>query len=129
MTAYEQDGAGALQAEIAEDHNGNGEAPRRSTARRLRTPLMLIAPLLIITAAIYVYLSGGRYVSTDDAYVQSARVNISTNVNGRVVELDVHENQFVHAGDVLFRLDPAPYDTAVEEAKANLARARLQVQA
>jgi membrane fusion protein (multidrug efflux system) len=101
-------------------------SPRRRRSR-LRTPLMIAGPLLVLAGVAYFYLTGGRYESTDDAYVSAARVAISANVAGRVVELDVHDNQAVHRGDVLFRLDDAPDRIAVEEAAAKLASARLGV--
>ena len=100
-----------------------------SEAAWWRLPLMIAAPVLVAIIALYFYLTGGRYVATDDAYVQSARSNVSSNVPGQVVEIDVHENQFVHAGDVLFRLDSRPYDVAVEEAQARLATAGQSVKA
>jgi membrane fusion protein (multidrug efflux system) len=95
--------------------------------RRLRWPLMVVAPVLIIAAAAIAYLNGGRFQSTDDAYVQAARVTISASVQGRVVQLLVRENQLVKAGQVLFRLDSRDYDAAVAAARAQLASARLQV--
>jgi membrane fusion protein (multidrug efflux system) len=105
-------------------------APRgASLAQRLRLPLLLAAPVLVVIAALYVYLTGGRYVATDDAYVQSARGAVAANVSGQVVEVDVRENQFVHAGDVLFRLDSRPYDVAVEQAEAELVSAKEGVSA
>lgn len=104
-------------------------ARTRTRRKRLRLPLMLLGPLVVIVAGAWWYLRGGRYESTDDAYVQSARVAISANVSGRVKDLRVHDNQPVRAGDVLFRLDDAPFRIAVEEATAQLAAARLQIQA
>jgi membrane fusion protein (multidrug efflux system) len=77
--------------------------------RRYRLPLMILGPIVVAIGVAYFYLSGGRYESTDDAYVQAARVAISANVAGRVAELDVRENQLVHQRDVLFRLDAAPF--------------------
>ena len=73
------------------------------------------------------YLFTGRYVSTDDSSVQAAQTTISANVPGRVIELDVHDNQTVHRGEVLFRLDDRPFRIAVEEAQAKLAAARMQI--
>jgi membrane fusion protein (multidrug efflux system) len=95
-----------------------------SLARRLRYPLLIGVPVLAIIAGFFFYLSGGRYQSTDDAYIQSARVDVSANVAGRVIDLPVHDNQRVKAGDVLFRLDPAPIDTATAQAAADLANAK-----
>jgi len=95
---------------------------------RLRLPLMIGGPVLGVVVALFFYLTGGRYEGTDDAYVQTASVAVSSNVAGRVQELDVHDNQPVHKGDVLFRLDDEPFRIAVEEAEAQLASARLQVE-
>jgi len=91
-------------------------------------PLMLLAPIVVVAGAGYFYLTGGRYESTDDAYVQAARVSVSSNVSGRVIELEVRDNQSVKKGAVLFRLDDAPFRIAVEESSAQLAAARLQVE-
>lgn len=96
--------------------------------KRLRLPLMLGGPILGALLALYFYLTGGRYEGTDDAYVQTASVAVSSNVAGRVQEVEVRDNQTVHKGDVLFRLDDEPFRIAVEEAEAQLASARLQVE-
>ncbi len=96
--------------------------------KRLRLPLMIGGPALAAIIASIVYLKGGRYEGTDDAYVQTASVAISSNVAGRVQEVDVRDNQTVHRGDVLFRLDAEPFRIAVEEAEAQLSGARLQVE-
>jgi membrane fusion protein (multidrug efflux system) len=101
--------------------------PRRQWRERLRLPLMLLGPLVVAIGAAYIYFTGGRFETTDDAYVQTAHVDISANVAGRVMELAVRDNQAVHKGDLLFRLDDAPFRIAVEEAAAQLASARLQV--
>ena len=101
----------------------------RSLRQRLRLPLMLVGPALVLLAAGYWYLTGGRYVSTDDAYIQAARVQISTDISGRVVAIDVKDNQKVSVGQLLFHLDPRPYRIAVDEAKAQLATVRYQIHA
>ena len=59
--------------------------PGRPLRQRLRLPLMLAGPLVVLIAASWWYLTSGRYVSTDDAYVQAARTMISTDVAGRVI--------------------------------------------
>jgi len=96
--------------------------------RRLRLPLMIGGPALAVIVFLIVYLTGGRYEGTDDAYVQTASVAVSSNVAGRVLEVNVRDNQTVHKGDVLFRLDDEPFRIAVEEAAAQLSSARLQVE-
>lgn len=105
------------------------EARTRPLGERLRLPLMLIVPLVVLAVALYFYFAGGRYQSTDDAYVQAAQTVVSTNIAGRVSEIDVHDNQLVRKGSVLFRLDDAPFRIAVQEAQARLAGARLEVEA
>jgi membrane fusion protein (multidrug efflux system) len=96
--------------------------------QRLRLPLMIGGPVLAVVVASYFYLTGGRYEGTDDAYVQTASVAVSSNVAGRVQEVRVRDNQAVHRGDVLFRLDDEPFRIAVEESAAQLSSARLQVE-
>ncbi len=96
--------------------------------QRLRLPLMILGPLVVVCLALYFYLTGGRHQSTNDAYVQAARVAISSNVGGRVVEVAVRDNQPVRRGDLLYRLDDAPFRIAVREAEAQLAAATLQVE-
>jgi membrane fusion protein (multidrug efflux system) len=102
---------------------------RRPLRQRLRLPLMVAGPAVVLLAAGYWYLTGGRYVATDDAYVQAARMAISTDISGRVVEIAVRDNEEVKAGQVLFRLDPRPFRIAVAQAKAQLAAERLQIDA
>jgi len=103
--------------------------PSRSLRQRIRMPLMLAGPLVVALGASYWYLTTGRFVSTDDAYIQAPRTMISTDVAGRVVAVEVHDNQRVTAGQVLFRLDDRPFRIALDEARAQLATARLQVDA
>lgn len=103
-------------------------ARAKSLRERLRLPLMWGVPLLMAAAGSYFYLTGGRYQSTDDAYLRAAEVAISANVSGRVAEVDVHDNQQVRRGQVLFRLDDRPFRIAVEAARARLQGARLQVE-
>jgi len=102
---------------------------RRPWRLRLRLPLMLLGPIVVLLGAGYWYLTTGRYVSTDDAYVDAARVSISNEVSGRVSEIDVRVNEQVTAGQVLFTLDQRPFRIAVEEAKAQLASIKLQIDA
>lgn len=109
------------------------EAEERAAARaqrrraRLRWLLMGGGLCLAIALALAYYLFTGRFVSTDDASVQAAQTSISANISGRVVELDVHDNQTVQRGQILFRIDDRPFRIALEQATAKLAAARLQI--
>jgi membrane fusion protein, multidrug efflux system len=118
---------GSLRAPL-EGRAGIG-ARRRPLRQRLRLPLMVAGPILVLLAAGFWYFTTGRYVSTDNAYIQAARTAISTDVSGRVVEIDVTDNDKVGAGQMLFRLDPRPFQIAIDEAKAQLATVRYQIHA
>ena len=100
--------------------------PKKRRGRR--TVLMFGVPLLLAAGGGYFYLNGGRYVDTDNAYVQQVKVSLSADVAGRVTEVDVAENQRVEAGAVLFKIDPEPYRIALDQADAALAAARVNVE-
>jgi membrane fusion protein (multidrug efflux system) len=106
-----------------------GSRASRPLRQRVRLPLMLAGPIVVLIGASWWYLTSGRWVTTDDAYVQAARTMISTDISGRVVKVAVKDNERVTQGQLLFRLDDRPYRIAVEEATAMLAAARLQVEA
>jgi membrane fusion protein (multidrug efflux system) len=88
---------------------------------------MIGGPVAIAAGLAFIVLTGGRSETTDDAYIQVAKAPISTAIAGRVIEVDVLDNQRVKAGDVLFKLDPADEIVGVSRAEAALASARLQV--
>jgi membrane fusion protein (multidrug efflux system) len=96
---------------------------------RNRRVLLIGGPILLVLAGLVFYMLTGRYVSTDDAYVQSARVDISTEISGRIAEIEVHDNQFVRKGQVLFRLDTPRFRIAVADARAQLSAAQIKVPA
>jgi membrane fusion protein (multidrug efflux system) len=104
-------------------------APTRPLRQRLRLPLMIAGPVVVVLGGLWWYVTSGRYVETDDAYIQSARTMISTDVNGRVMAVEVHDNERVKKGQVLFRLDPKFFQAALNDAQGQLGMARLQVQA
>lgn len=93
-----------------------------------RLMLMIIGPLVLVFAALVYYLTHANSVSTDNAYIQQDKVSISAEVGGRIIEVDVRENQQVQAGDLLFRIDPEPYQLAVDEARAAVAKAKAKLE-
>lgn len=129
MTSSAENDASTIGALRAPHETRPAISRRRPLRQRLRLPLMLAGPIVVLLAAGYWYLTTGRYVSTDNAYVQAARVAISTDISGRVVEIDVKDNEKVSTGQVLFRLDQRPFRIAVDEAKAQLATVRFQIHA
>src|SRR5690349_21343438 len=100
-----------------------------SRVRLLRWSLLLLGPLVVALGAVHAYLAGGRYVSTDDAYVRADKVTITTDVSGTVAAVEVANNQHVAAGQVLFRIDDEPYRIAVEGAQAQLGAIRNDIEA
>jgi len=95
---------------------------------RLRRIAMIGGVSVVLAVALVMWLTGGRYAGTDDAYVQAAKLMVTTDVSGLVQSVDVHEGQHVKAGQVLFRLDPKPFEIALANAKAELAQSVMDVQ-
>lgn len=100
----------------------------RPKRRWTRTAMLLSLPLLLVAGGAYLWLTSGRFVSTDNAYVQQDKVSVSSDVGGRIVEVAVRENQHVNKGDLLFRIDPDPYRIAVAQARAALANAQVEIE-
>lgn len=94
----------------------------------LRRVLMIGGVAIVAVVSLAFYLTGGRFVTTDDAYVKAAQLMVSTDVSGLVKEVNVREGQHVKRGDVLFRLDPKPFQIALDNAKAALATAAQNVE-
>jgi membrane fusion protein (multidrug efflux system) len=92
----------------------------------LRTILMLIVPAILVIGGGYYWLASGGSVSTDDAQVKQDIVSVSAQVNGPIAQVFVRNGSQVKRGDLLFRIDPAPYRVALEQAMAQLAAAKLQ---
>jgi membrane fusion protein (multidrug efflux system) len=102
------------------------EPPKRSNRRRII--LMAAVPVVLVLIGGYFWLTGGKTASTDNAYIQQDRVTVTAQVSGKIVDAPVHENDAVKGGDILFKIDDAPYKIALASAEAGLASARLQVE-
>ena len=100
----------------------------RKLRRLLRLVLLLGVPLAAGVAALHYYAEGGGRAETDNAYVKAHLIAVSAEVAGRVVEVGVSDNQEVPAGQLLFRIDPAPFEVAVARADAQLANVRTEVE-
>ncbi len=107
---------------------GGTEAPAKPAAaggrKRLRMVLLVVLPLIALLGGATFYLMGGRYISTDNAYVGAQKVLITADVSGKIIHVAVTEGQHVKPGDELFTLDPEPYRLALAQAQAKLNAAR-----
>ena len=99
--------------------------PRKRLMRRF--VLLFVIPVLVIAGVGFGYALGGRYITTENAYVKSAKFAVSSDLDGRVSAVHVAENQRVRAGDVLVELDSRSHEIRLAETEADLARARSQV--
>ena len=87
--------------------------------------IMLGSIILVGLVSAYAWIEGGRIISTENAYIRFAKLMVSTDVSGLVSSVEVKEGQSVKAGDVLFRLDPKPYQSALNAAQAQLEQVKL----
>ncbi|MER9022182.1 HlyD family secretion protein [Mesorhizobium sp. M0815] len=102
-------------------------APKKKR-RAGRFLLMFVLPAALIAGGSYVWVTGGRYQETENANLQQAKVSIAADTAGRIVQVDIFDNQSVKQGDVLFAIDPEPYRIALAQADAAVAGARLNVE-
>ena len=95
--------------------------------RTLRRLLLALGPLVVVGGGLFFYVAGGRYVSTDNAYVHAGKLTVATDVSGIVTNVAVKESQKVEKGQVLFTLDQEPFQIALNGAEANLGTVRNQL--
>jgi membrane fusion protein (multidrug efflux system) len=112
----EQEAAGASASRL----------PARSFwQRHRRTLLLVVLPLITVIGGVTFYLNGGRYVTTDDAYVGAQKVLVTPDISGKIDKVVVKEGQQVKKGDLLFEIDPVPFRLAVRQATAKLNEAKV----
>jgi membrane fusion protein, multidrug efflux system len=100
-------------------------SPRDTLRQRMRLILLVVVPVIALIGGLMFYLAGGRYISTDNAYVGAQKVLITPDVSGKVSKIVVREGQHVEPGDVLFEIDPEPFRLALAQAKAKLESTRV----
>ncbi|MET0775001.1 MAG: HlyD family secretion protein [Pseudomonas mandelii] len=115
-----------LTAEQARAHPVDA-SPKKPLKQQLRPVFMLGVPALFAAIGYGQYVANEPFVSTDNAYARVAKASINARISGQVVEISVDDNQPVHKGQVLFRIDPKPLQIAVDRAEAQLANARLRI--
>lgn len=109
-----------------EQHPEKNPAPARKNGRR--RIVLWGGPLIMAIVGGYLYFHGARFSETDNAYLKAAKVSISSEVSGKVLEVAVHDNQQVEKDAVLFRIDPAPFEIAVLKAESGLATVRSEIE-
>ncbi len=93
---------------------------------RARMLLLVALPAAVLVAGLGFYLMGGRYISTDNAYVGAQKVLITPDISGKLTKVLVHEGEHVAAGDDLFEIDPVPFRLALEGARSKLESVQTQ---
>jgi membrane fusion protein (multidrug efflux system) len=93
----------------------------------IRYGLLITGPLILALIGAYYYATGGRYVTSENAYVKADKIAISTDISGRVVKVNVQENQIVKEGEILFELDREPFQIAMNRAEAEFHKTRNDV--
>lgn len=96
---------------------------RRNLGRILSIGIVCAA----VIAVIWTLVQWEYQPQTDDATVRADFIGIAPQANGHIIELNVSDNQVVHKGDLLFVIDPRPYEIALERARAALALTRKEV--
>lgn len=88
---------------------------------------MWLLPLFVLAVTLFVWLSSGRFIATDNAYVKGDRAQIATELSGIIVEVPVKENQAVSRGQLLFRLDDQSYRLALVRIEAEIETTRADI--
>lgn len=95
----------------------------------LRLFLLIGIPVLVLVGSVYAYTTGGRYVTTENAYVKSDIIEVSTNIDGLITDVRVSDNQRISAGDVLFHVDARLFEKQLAVAEADVESARQTIEA
>jgi membrane fusion protein (multidrug efflux system) len=113
-----------ISPESATETSAKSAAAPASGRKRLRMILLVALPSLAVLVGLGIYLMGGRYISTDNAYVGAQKVLITPDISGKVIHVAIHEGQHVNANDELLTLDAEPFRLALAQAQAKLNTAR-----
>jgi membrane fusion protein (multidrug efflux system) len=105
--------------------------PRASFLQRnrrgARIMLLAVIPAIALGLGLGFYLSGGRYISTDNAYVGAEKVLITPDVSGKISRALVREGQHVGVGAPLFEIDPVPFQLALRQAQSKVGSVRTDL--
>lgn len=108
-------------------HNNEQPLSQEGNLTWSRHGLMALGILMVLLLSAWFYFTGGRYVSTDNAYIKANKILLASDVSGAIVAVSITNNQQVKKGDELFRIDPSTYQIALEKAEANLASTIIRI--
>jgi membrane fusion protein, multidrug efflux system len=101
-------------------------APEAAQISSYRRRVLLVLSAIVV--ALFLYWASGYFLAyTDDAYVTSDFVNVAPYISGRIVNLNVIDNQTVKQGDLLATIDPTPFQLTLNEKQARKAEAEAQL--
>tara|TARA_R110001592_G_scaffold40042_4_gene131641 strand:- start:23359 stop:24519 length:1161 start_codon:yes stop_codon:yes gene_type:complete len=103
-------------------------AAQIASRRRLRSRLFLVVPVVAVVIAAYLFAFGGRYITTDNAYIKSDVVNVGAEVSGNIASVNVNENQYVEAGDILLTINSRAFEVELHDAQAQLEKAYMRIE-
>jgi membrane fusion protein (multidrug efflux system) len=111
------------------DDDDDQDDDKKDEKPKSKWPLVILAVLavLVVIAVVVFWFLTRNQESTDDAYTEGNAVAIAPKVSGYVIERSIDDNSFVHAGDLMLRIDPRDYINARDQARANLDLARAQL--
>lgn len=113
----------------AETIKKSGSSFDMNQRQGLRKVLMLGVPIMVLILFACIYLLGGRYVETDNAYIKASKIALSAEVSGMAQEVFVKENQLVNSGQLLVKLDDSQYLLVLKSAQAHLAQVKSELSA
>jgi membrane fusion protein (multidrug efflux system) len=94
----------------------------------MRKMALVGVPVLVVAAALFFWLQGGRHISTENAFVKADITQIASEIPGRIIDVYIRDHSVVKAGEILIRLDPEPYRLALAKADAEIDSARAAVE-
>ncbi|GBR10404.1 HlyD family secretion protein [Acetobacter oeni] len=121
---------------MAQENHDNQAQPSQNEATskprkgnpRIRIIIVLALVVIVLACGLYWFLTRNN-IETDDAYTDGRKISMAPHVNGYVTGLFVNDNQFVHAGDLLIKIDDRDYRAALQKAEGQLLEAQANLRA
>ena len=92
-------------------------------------PIFIVGAATAFFGSVYFYVNSGRFVSTENAYVKADKITVSAGISGRVIAVEISDNEEIKSGDTLFRISREAINIALKRADARLASAKHTIAA